>query len=135
MSRHPLVSRWIVHMALKLTSQITLKFNRRTIVQHLCKDMNYFEFNIKLETNIQNCYNPIRKLYSPSTSCIVCIEAKLYGLGYETFQRIYNPPTSKIGCVKAKLYGLGYDLIQKVHFIFFCISKCIHFLKKLPSSP
>ena len=40
-----------------LTNSITLEFNGRTILQHLCKDKNYFEFNIKLETNMQNGYN------------------------------------------------------------------------------
>ena len=40
-----------------LTNNITLKFNGRIILQHLCKDMNYFAFHIKLETNMQNEYN------------------------------------------------------------------------------
>ena len=40
-----------------LTNDVTLKFNERTILQHLCKDRDYFEFNIKLKTNIQNWYN------------------------------------------------------------------------------
>ena len=40
-----------------LTNSVTLKFNERIILQHLCKDKDYFEFNIKLETNIQNGYN------------------------------------------------------------------------------
>ena len=40
-----------------LTNDVTLKFNGRTILQHLCKDRDYFEFNIKLETNMQNGYN------------------------------------------------------------------------------
>ena len=40
-----------------LTNSITLEFNGRTILQHLCKDMDYFEFNIKLGTNMQNGYN------------------------------------------------------------------------------
>ena len=40
-----------------LTNGITLKFNGRTILQHLCKDRDYFEFNIKLGTNMQNGYN------------------------------------------------------------------------------
>ena len=30
-----------------LTNDVTLKFNGRTILQHLCKDKDYFEFNIK----------------------------------------------------------------------------------------
>ena len=33
-----------------LTNGVTLKFNGRTILQHLCKDRDYFEFNIKLGT-------------------------------------------------------------------------------------
>ena len=37
-----------------LTNDVTLKFNGRTILQHLCKDRDYFEFNIKLGTNMQN---------------------------------------------------------------------------------
>ena len=54
MSRHPLVSRWILRdIKIDLTNNITLKFN----LQHLCKDKDYFKFNIKLETNIQNGYN------------------------------------------------------------------------------
>ena len=59
MPRHPLVPHWIVHVTLKLTSlkDVTLKFNGRTILQHLCKYRDYFEFNIKLETNMQNGYN------------------------------------------------------------------------------
>ena len=40
-----------------LTNSVTLKFNERTILQHLCKDGDYFKFNIKLRTNIQNGYN------------------------------------------------------------------------------
>ena len=40
-----------------LTNNITLKFNGRIILQHLCKDRDYFEFNIKLRTNMQNGYN------------------------------------------------------------------------------
>ena len=40
-----------------LINGVTLKFNGRTILQHLCKDRDYFEFNIKLETNMQNKYN------------------------------------------------------------------------------
>ena len=40
-----------------LTNSVTLEFNGRTIFQHLCKDRDYFEFNIKLRTNIQNGYN------------------------------------------------------------------------------
>ena len=40
-----------------LTNDVTLKFNGRTILQYLCKDRDYFEFNIKLETNMQNKYN------------------------------------------------------------------------------
>ena len=40
-----------------LTNSVTLKFNERTILQHLCKDRDYFKFNIKLETNMQNEYN------------------------------------------------------------------------------
>ena len=35
-----------------LTNGVILKFNGRTILQHLYKDRNYFEFNIKLGTNI-----------------------------------------------------------------------------------
>ena len=35
-----------------LTNDVTLKFDGRTILQHLCKDKDYFEFNIKLETNM-----------------------------------------------------------------------------------
>ena len=34
------------------TNSVTLKFNEMTILQHLCKDRDYFEFNIKLETNM-----------------------------------------------------------------------------------
>ena len=37
-----------------LTNNVTLKFNGRTLLQHLCKDKDYFEFNIKLGTNMQN---------------------------------------------------------------------------------
>ena len=40
-----------------LTNSVILKFNGMTILQHLCKDMDYFEFNIKLWTNMQNEYN------------------------------------------------------------------------------
>ena len=40
-----------------LTNSVTLKFNGRTILQHLCKDRDYFGFNIKLGTNMQNEYN------------------------------------------------------------------------------
>ena len=40
-----------------LTNGVILKFNGRTILQHLCKDKDYFEFNIKLGTNMQNGYN------------------------------------------------------------------------------
>ena len=40
-----------------LTNGVTLKFNGKTILQHFCKDMDYFEFNIKLGTNMQNGYN------------------------------------------------------------------------------
>jgi len=40
-----------------LTNGVTLKFNGMTILQHLCKDRDYFEFNIKLGTNMQNGYN------------------------------------------------------------------------------
>ena len=40
-----------------LTNGIILKFNEMTILQPLCKDRDYFEFNIKLGTNIQNGYN------------------------------------------------------------------------------
>ena len=39
------------------TNGVTLKFNERTILQHFCKDRDYFEFNIKLGTNMQNGYN------------------------------------------------------------------------------
>ena len=39
------------------TNDVILKFNEMTILQHLCKDRDYFKFNIKLETNIQNEYN------------------------------------------------------------------------------
>ena len=42
---------------INLTNGVTLKFNGRTILQHLYKYMNYFEFNIKLGTNMQNGYN------------------------------------------------------------------------------
>ena len=42
---------------INLTNSVTLKFNERTILQHLCKDRDYFEFNIKLGTNMQNGYN------------------------------------------------------------------------------
>ena len=54
MPRHPLVSRGT---KIDLTNGVTLKFNGRTILQHLCKDRDYFEFNIKLGTNIQNRCN------------------------------------------------------------------------------
>ena len=40
-----------------LTNDVTLKFNGMTILQHLCKDRDYFEYNIKLRTNMQNGYN------------------------------------------------------------------------------
>ena len=40
-----------------LTNNVTLKFNGRTILQYLCKDKDYFGFNIKLGTNMQNGYN------------------------------------------------------------------------------
>ena len=40
-----------------LINGATLKFNGRTILQYFCKDRDYFEFNIKLETNMQNDYN------------------------------------------------------------------------------
>jgi len=40
-----------------LTNGVTSKFNGRTILQHLCKDRDDFEFNIKLGTNMQNGYN------------------------------------------------------------------------------
>ena len=40
-----------------LTNNVTLKFNGKTILQHLYKDRDYFEFNIKLGTNMQNRYN------------------------------------------------------------------------------
>ena len=40
-----------------LTNSVTLEFNGRTILQHLYKDRDYFEFNIKLGTNMQNGYN------------------------------------------------------------------------------
>jgi len=40
-----------------LINGVTLKFNGRTILQHFYKDMDYFEFNIKLGTNMQNEYN------------------------------------------------------------------------------
>ena len=40
-----------------LTNDVTLKFNKMTILQHLYKNRNYFKFNIKLGTNIQNEYN------------------------------------------------------------------------------
>ena len=36
-----------------LSNDVTLKFNGRTILQHLCKDRDYFEFFIKLWTNMQ----------------------------------------------------------------------------------
>ena len=39
------------------TNRVTLQFNGRTILQHLCKDRDYFEFNIKLGTNMQKRYN------------------------------------------------------------------------------
>ena len=39
-----------------LTNSVTLKFNEGTILQHLCKDRDYFEFNIKLGTNMQKGY-------------------------------------------------------------------------------
>jgi len=39
------------------TNDVTLKFNGMTILQHLCKDRDYFELNIKLGTNMQNGYN------------------------------------------------------------------------------
>ena len=42
---------------INLTNDVTLKFNGRTILQHLYKYMDYFEFNIKLGTNMQNGYN------------------------------------------------------------------------------
>ena len=45
MSRHPLVPRGT---KIDLINGVTLKFNGRTILQHLCKDRDYFEFNIKL---------------------------------------------------------------------------------------
>ena len=35
-----------------LTNSITLKFNGIIILQHLCKDRDYFKFNIKLGTNM-----------------------------------------------------------------------------------
>ena len=34
------------------TNDVILKFNEMTILQHLCKDRDYFEFNNKLEANI-----------------------------------------------------------------------------------
>ena len=39
-----------------LTNIVTLKFNGMTILQNLCKDRDYFKFNIKLGTNMQNGY-------------------------------------------------------------------------------
>ena len=42
---------------INLTNGVTLKFNGKTILQHFCKDRDYFEFNIKLGTNMQNGYN------------------------------------------------------------------------------
>ena len=58
MSRHPLVSRDSSRgTRIDLTNGVTLKFNGMTILQHLCKDRDYFEFNIKLGTNMQNGYN------------------------------------------------------------------------------
>ena len=40
-----------------LINGVTLKFNGRTILQYFGKDRDYFEFNIKLGTNMQNGYN------------------------------------------------------------------------------
>ena len=40
-----------------LINGVILKFIKRTILQHFYKDKDYFKFNIKLESNIQNEYN------------------------------------------------------------------------------
>ena len=40
-----------------LTNSVTLKLKEMTILQHLSKDRDYFAFNIKLGTNMQNGYN------------------------------------------------------------------------------
>ena len=40
-----------------LTNSVILKFNGRTILQHSYKNKDYFKFNIKLGTNMQNEYN------------------------------------------------------------------------------
>ena len=58
---HTLVPRWIVYVTLKLptmhlTNDVTLKFNRMTILQNLCKDRNYFLHLKKIGTNVQNDY-------------------------------------------------------------------------------
>jgi len=37
-----------------ITNHVTLKFTGKTILQHLCKDRDYFAFHIKLGTNMQN---------------------------------------------------------------------------------
>ena len=55
--RHTLVPRWIVFVALKLstmhlTNDVTLIFNGRTILQNLCKDKVYFLHFKKIGTNV-----------------------------------------------------------------------------------
>ena len=55
MARHPLVSR-SRGTKIDLTNNVTLKFNLKTILQHLCKDRDYFEFFIKLGTTMQQGY-------------------------------------------------------------------------------
>ena len=56
-----LVPRRIVYVALNfptmhLTNGVTLKFNRKTILQNLCKNRDYFIHFKKIRTNVQNGY-------------------------------------------------------------------------------